>query len=199
MLFSKEKGPQIDYLADWPAHYYEIPTGLERRNTLEQIEQQRRSDSADAARKYFCSRRFFSKDNTGNVDAFMHAWMMIKASSAAGVSFLQKKRLTQELKTYMEELCLLSDTPLSKTEEMIRAEEWRDFARAFLASCTDSKAYCSTLFGFVPIKDAVVAEKIAAEITLVTEEYPAKLGLSEEFAPFRKIMQETYKNSLQLP
>lgn len=122
----------------------------------------------------------------------MRAWTMIQASSAAGVSFLKKKRLTAELETYMRELCLLWDTPRSETEEKILMEEWRDFARTFIASCTGSKAYCSTLFGFVPIKDTVIAEKIAAEILLVTRDYPGKLGLADTFAPFRQVMCDTY-------
>lgn len=46
--------------------------------------------------------------------------------------------------------------------------------------------------GFVPIKDAKVAEKLAAEILLVTRDYPALFDLADEFAPFRKVMIETF-------
>lgn len=192
MLFKEEPAKQTDYLTDWPAHYYEISGGMARRDALDDIAKQGRSVPADSIRRYFCEHRFFSLNNTGNVDIFMRAWMMIKASSAAGVSFLQKKRLFRQLKNYMQDLCLLPSTPLSQEEQQILTEEWRDFACSFLSSCTGSKAYCSTLFGFVPIKDTIVAEKIAEEILLVTKNYPAKLGLSEEFAPFRQIMCDTY-------
>ena len=51
----------------------------------------------------------------------------------------------------------------------ILEEEWKNFAYTYLASCTGSRAYCSTLFGIVPIKDAAVAEKIAQDIDLVTK------------------------------
>lgn len=192
MILKKEPATQTDYLADWPAHYYEIPNGMARRDALDTIAKQGRSVPADSIRRYFCEHRFFSLNNTGNVDIFMRAWMMIKASSAAGVSFLQKKQLIRQLETHMQDLCLLPSTPLSQEEQQILTEEWRDFACSFLSSCTGSKAYCSTLFGFVPIKDTIVAEKIAEEILLVTKNYPAKLGLSEEFGPFRQIMCDTY-------
>ena len=67
-------------------------------------------------------------------------------------------------------------------------EEWKNFAYTYLASCTGSRAYCSTLFGIVPIKDAAVAEKIAKDIDLVTKDYPAAFGLEEAVRPFRSIM-----------
>ncbi|MEY8393163.1 hypothetical protein D3Z36_13805 [Lachnospiraceae bacterium] len=192
MLFSTEQTKQIDYLADWPAHYYEIPTGAARKKALDDITKQGLDVPADSIRRHFCELRFFSKNKAGTIDTFMHAWMMIKSSSAAGVSFLKKKRLMRELETYMEELCLLPSTLFSQEEQQILTDEWRDFSHSFLASCTGSKAYCSTLFGFVPIKDATIAQKIAEEILLVTRDYPANFGLSEEFAPFRQIMCDTY-------
>jgi hypothetical protein len=37
-----------------------------------------------------------------------------------------------------------------------------------------------------------VAEKLAAEILLVTRDYPALFDLADEFAPFRKVMIETF-------
>ena len=36
------------------------------------------------------------------------------------------------------------------------------------------------------------AEKLAAEILLVTRDYPALFDLADEFAPFRKVMIETF-------
>lgn len=190
MLLQNKTTQQTDYLADWPAHYYEIPTGTGRRTALEQAKKQGLTTPADSYRRKYCDKRFFSRNNTGNIDTFMHAWMMIKASSAAGISLFQKKRLTRELKGYMEALCLLPSQPLSQEEQAVLMEEWQDFACSFLFSCTDSKAYRSTLFGFVPIKDNILAEKIAAEILLVTKEYPAKLHLSEEFLPFHQVMRD---------
>lgn len=192
MLLKNENTATTDYLADWPSHYYEIPTGMERLEALDHMAGQGLETPEDSFRRAFCEKRFFSIDPSGKTDLFMRAWTMIQASSASGVSFLKKKRLTAELETYMKDLCLLWDASGSEWEEKIRTEEWRDFARTFIASCTGSKAYCSTLFGFVPIKDTVIAEKIAAEILLVTRDYPGKLGLADAFAPFRQIMCETY-------
>ena len=74
----------------------------------------------------------------------------------------------------------------------ILEEEWKNFAYTYLASCTGSRAYCSTLFGIVPIKDAAVAEKIAQDIDLVTKDYPAAFGLEEAVRPFRSIMVDAF-------
>lgn len=98
----------------------------------------------------------------------------------------------------MEDLCLLHYEPENSVETAVLAEEWQDFARYFLSSCTGSKGYCSTLFGIVPIRDAQIAEKIAAEISLVTREYPALLELEDAFTPLRNIMEETYQELIHI-
>lgn len=76
--------------------------------------------------------------------------------------------------------------------ELTLKEEWQDFARRFIASCAGSKAYCATIFGVMPMNDSKAAEKIAAEILLVTKDYPALFGCEEVFAPFRQVMCDTY-------
>ena len=196
--FLNNTSKNIDYLQDWPTHYYDIPTGTLRMEYLKKAQENELSSKADDYRKELCEKRFFHQNNTGNVDGFLHAWMMIKASSVAGISFFQKKRLTRELESYMRDLCLLDFTPKDEEQDAVLAEEWSDFARYFISSCTGSKGYCSTLFGFVPIKDAMVAEKIAAEIDVVTKEYPAKLGYEEAFLPLRNIMLDTYEQMIQV-
>jgi len=127
----------------------------------------------------------------------MKAWMMIKASGAAGISFFNKRHLQKELKQYMKDLCLLEYAPENETEQAVLLTEWENFAKVLLASCTGSKTYCSTLFGIVPIKDASVARKIAEEIDFVTRTYPQKLELADEFAPFREVMVNTYCNMIE--
>lgn len=193
MLLKKNtEQPKTDYLADWPAHYYEIPSATQKIEALNTIEKQGLSTVSDIYRKALCEKRYFSKNKQGTTDSFLSAWMMIKASSASGVSFLKRKHMQRELEGYMKDLCLL-DFPYEDEEAYtVRLEEWRDFAIYFIHSCSDSKAYCSTLFGIVPIKDSLVAEKIANEILLVTSEYPKNFHLEQTFAPFREVMCEVY-------
>lgn len=198
MLIKNTSSKNTDYLQDWPAHYYDIPTGAMRMEYLKKAKDEGLAANTDSYREKLCQKRFFTQNNTGNVDGFLHAWMMIKASSAAGVSFFKKKHLTRELESYLHDLCLLGYEPENEMESAALTEEWSDFARCFISSCTDSKGYCSTLFGFVPIKDAKVAEKIAVEIDVVTKVYPAKLGYEEAFVPLRNIMLETYREMIQV-
>lgn len=192
MLLKETNGKQTDFLQDWPLHYYELPTAAERILALDEAARQGLSTDLDEYRRALCEKRFFSKNKEGTTDAFMNAWMMIKASAAAGVSFLQRKRLKRELEEYMDILCLTGFDSENEKSLLARRDEWTDFAKRFIHSCTDSKAYCSTLFGFVPIKDSVIAEKIASEILLVTEQYPSRLGYAAEFAPLREVMCTTY-------
>lgn len=125
-------------------------------------------------------------------DTFLHAWVMIKASSATSISFLQKKTLQRELEGYMKDLWLLDYEPQTIETLALRDKKWRDFARNLIQSYSDDKAYCSTLFGFVPIKDAAVAEKIATEIMTVTVKYPSKFNLSNAFEPLKQVFCDVY-------
>ena len=192
MLLKNQKEDTTDYTKDWPARYYDIPTGALRREHLKRAKAEALPFLQIPTGKCSASVAFFSANKDGTVDCFFHAWTMIKASAAAGVSFFQKKRQKKELLTYMKDLCLSPDDLLPESADAVLIEEWQDFARGLISSCTGSKAYCSTLFGFVPIKDAKVAEKLAAEILLVTRDYPALFDLADEFAPFRKVMIETF-------
>lgn len=182
MLLKKEKPAQIDPLENWPEHYYEIENAKERKEILAQAISRGLDLPNDNYRMKLLEKRY-GKD--GKSDSFMKAWMMIKASGAAGISFFNKRHLQKELKQYMKDLCLLEYAPENETEQTILLAEWENFAKVLLASCTGSKTYCSTLFGIVPIKDASVARKIAEEIDFVTRTYPQKLELADEFAPFR--------------
>ena len=183
MLLKKEKPAQIDYLENWPEHYYEIENAKERKEILAQAISRELDLPNDNYRMKLLEKRY-GKD--GKSDVFMKAWMMIKASGAAGISFFNKRHLQKELKQYMKDLCLLGYAPENETEQTV-----------LLASCTGSKTYCSTLFGIVPIKDASVARKIAEEIDFVTRTYPQKLELADEFAPFREVMVNTYCNMIE--
>lgn len=198
MLTKNKTSNDIDYLKDWPARYYDIPTGTLRMKYLDRAQENGLAVESDHYRKKLCQKRFFTQNSSGNVDGFLHAWTMIKASSSAGVSFFQKKRLIRELESYLKDFCLLDYTPENEMEADVLAEEWSDFARYFISSCVGSKGYCSTLFGFVPIKDSTVAEKIAAEIDVVTKEYPAKLGYEDAFVPLRNIIKDTYQEMIQM-
>ena len=194
---TNQTSTNIDYLADWPTHYYDIPTGAERIRYLDAAAAQGMADPADPYRRRLCEKRFFSINETGTADAFMRAWMMIQISSASGASFIGKKRQKRKLEDHMRDLCLLDHEPENEAEQAALEAEWRDFAECFLSACTGSKSYRSTLFGLVPISDAAVAEKMALEIIEVTRNYPAQFGLAETFRPLFAILKQLYCQTVE--
>ena len=113
MLLKKEKPAQIDPLENWPEHYYEIENAKERKEILAQAISRGLDLPNDNYRMKLLEKRY-GKD--GKNDAFMKAWMMIKASGAAGISFFNKRHLQKELKQYMKDLCLLEYAPENETE-----------------------------------------------------------------------------------
>ena len=120
----------------------------------------------DEKRLLILRKRFGDHPAEKRADLFLRAWMMIQAASAGGVSFFQKKRQKKELCGYLMQLGIRTDEKQNVEKDAdvedvcgyILEEEWKNFAYTYLASCTGSRAYCSTLFGIVPIKDAAVAE-----------------------------------------
>lgn len=190
---TEQTSKKIDYLADWPTHYYDIPTGAERIRYLDDAAAQGIADPADIYRRKLCERRFFSVNNSGTADGFMRAWMMIQSTLSSGGSLILKKRERRLFEGYMRDLCLLGYEPENELEQATLTAEWHDFAGTFLLACTGSKSYRSTLFGLVSISDDDLAEKIAHEIAQVTEEYPAMFGHEETFQPLSAIMKQRYR------
>lgn len=197
MLRKDTSTEKKNYLKDWPDHYYEIETAAERLAALDSIEKTEFYTPADACRRVLCEKRFITDKNGKTTDSFLHAWMMIKASAAVGVSFLGKRRSAKELEGYMNQLLLTAEAQADIAEHDLLIAEWRDFAHSFIASCIGSKAYRSTLFGLIPIKDATAAEKLAAEILLVTRNYPAQFGQTDAFTPLHVIMHEAFCSMLE--
>ena len=189
MRLKKKSASTPDYLQNWPARYYEIEAAIQKRECLIKAMEQNLDPEHDPYRLKLLEKRFFRKDKKGNSDSFMLAWMMMKADSENTPLFRKKKQ--QEFTKYLKELCLIDYEPENEAEQQVLTEEWTDFARRYLSSCAESRTYCSTFFGLVPIRDEAVARKIAEEIDLITKKYPASLGFPQALLPLRRIFVST--------
>lgn len=196
MLLKKDEVPEIDYLEAWPSHYYEIKTAAEKKEYLKKAMEEKLDSQYDKYRLKFLERRYFQGNTSGQVDAFMHAWVMMKATAATDVSVFQKRRLQKEWRGFLRELCLMEFVPENDAERKVLVDEWNDFARSFLEYCIGSKSYRSVLFGVLTMKDDSLALKIAEEIQLVTGTFPEKLGMKAEMAPLRQILADTYLGTI---
>lgn len=187
----------INYLQDWPSHYYEIPTVEEKKAYLKAVLLKQPDSAEDLFRMKLLEKRFFTLSKDGSADAFLHAFTMLGASAAAGVSFLQKKLRKKELLAYMDLLFLTGFEQRPDWEQNILVTEWKDFALGYLLSCFDSKSYRSTLFGMIPMKDHTVARKLASEIKLITKEYPGIFGMEEGFRPLYECFEIVYFQKIE--
>ena len=61
MLLKNQKEDTTDYTKDWPARYYDIPTGALRREHLKRARSEGFAVPADSYREMLCERRFFSE------------------------------------------------------------------------------------------------------------------------------------------
>lgn len=197
MLLKEKSDNDRDYLSDWPTHYYEIDDIKERETYLLTAIEKNLDSAHDTYRLKLLHKRFGKPEKGHHADSFLHAWMMIMAAHAAGVSIFGKKKSERELKRLLSDLCVLdypADTPEAK--EVLTAE-WQNFAAVLISSCAGSKAYCSTLFGMVPIKSETVAKKMAEEIDLVTRRYPALFGMESSILPFRQIVADVFCQKIE--
>lgn len=122
--------------------------------------------------------------NEKELAAYMNAWVMLRAAASTGINFLTRKKAAKEALSY-----------LAVFEKKTNEDENRalyEFARELISSSLKSRSYGSTLFGMVPMRDKDVAQKFAAEIRLVTVEYPDKLGLKEEFSFLYQCMRKVF-------
>lgn len=194
MLLKNNQMDETEYLKDWPAHYYEIPTGLKRKEALEKAEKEGFAVSSDVYRRKLCEKRFFTGNRDGTVDLFMRSWLMIKAAGDSGLPLFGMKKVKKELETQMENLCLPGYEALCQEERTALREEWGDFAERFIDACAQSRNYGYTLpwLGLGRCSDSAIAEKIAVEIFFITRDYPAHFGMEAQFLPLREVMCETY-------
>lgn len=196
MLLKKETTSNTDFLEDWPVHYHEIKTALQRKDILEKAIAQNLDPVHNTYRMKLLEKRFFSMNKKGTVDSFMRAWIMIHAAAAANDSVLIKRQ-QRELIGYLKDLCLYDYIPENEAERQILVEEWTDFIKSYLLSCIGNKNYCSTFFNMISLKDEAIARKIADEIDLVTRIYPSKFGLADFLVPFRHVVISTYSRMIE--
>lgn len=191
MLSRKKTTSKINYLEDWPTHYYDIPTPSLRKEYLEQAIASNLDPDHDLCRMELLKKRFGMKGKKDSGDSFMLAWIMIKSAALAEDNLLIKKQ-KRELDKYVEDLCLRSFVSASPAMKQVLEEEWTDFARRYILSCIKSKNYSSTFFGIIPLQYETIAKKLADEIDLVTRFYPDMFDAAQDFIPLRRMFMDAY-------
>lgn len=199
-------------LADWPAHYYELTDIDLREACLLHILKEQPDSEDNKIRLMLLRRRFGSSREAQRIldgaphrrraprpDAFLRAFILLKAGYHRGSSLLNRKREKAEFREHMRALCAPEFWP----EPFYSAEcclpllyaEWEDLARCFIGSCARDSSYRSALFGMISVSEESMAERIRSEILLVCEEIPQQFSAAEALLPLRDIMlrvHETY-------
>ena len=179
-----EKETEKDLPADWPQRYYAIPDPAERKEALEKRLKENPS-SEDERRREIFQKRFRKSD-----DLFMEAWLLIRMSEQDKISRFNRNRKERAFRSCMTQLQITEDP------DDILMQEWTDFARKWISTCL-SRQYRTAAFGILTVKDTILAGKIAHEINSVTRDIPSRFSLQEVFLPFRKIMIDVYKETIE--
>ena len=194
MLLNHEKTAPVNYLENWPEHYYDIKDIDEREALLLQVLNDHPESKEDQRRLLLRRKRYPDKKLPNGVrkDNFIPSWMTILIEGRTNLHFYNRRRIEQEIRRCFTALCVLEDTP-----DPVLLNEWRQFAHLWITTCVNDRNYQATAFGMFRMKDQTLARKIAAEINEVTRVIPAKFGIEKEVGPFREIMRHAYINMIE--
>lgn len=190
MLLKKEIN--LNYLENWPEHYYEIKDINERENILKSYIEKNPDSLDDQNRLQLLQKRFVCLKDHKRADLFMRGWINSKTLTTEIIHFFNKKRIEKEFRQCLEDLCILN-----YERSPILHEEWKSFAQEFILSCIDSHSYKQVAVGIGHVSDKNVAMRIAGDIDHITKKLPAYFLLEDECKELHDIMVETYQQMLE--
>lgn len=190
MLLKKEIN--LNYLENWPEHYYEIKDINERENILKSYIEKNPDSLDDQNRLQLLQKRFACLKDHKRADLFMRGWINSKTLTTENIHFFNKKRIEKEFRQCLEDLCILN-----YERSPILHEEWKSFAQEFILSCIDSHSYKQIAVGIGHVSDKNVAMRIAGDIDHITKKLPASFLLEDECKELHDIMVETYQQMLE--
>lgn len=190
MLLKKEIN--LNYLENWPEHYYEIKDINERENILKSYIEKNPDSLDDQNRLQLLQKRFVCLKDHKRADLFMRGWINSKTLTTENIHFFNKKRIEKEFRQCLEDLCILN-----YKRSPILHEEWKSFAQEFILSCIDSHSYKQIAVGIGHVSDKNVAMRIAGDIDHITKKLPASFLLEDECKELHDIMVETYQQILE--
>lgn len=190
MLLKKEIN--LNYLENWPEHYYEIKDINERENILKSYIEKNPDSVDDQNRLQLLQKRFVCLKDHKHADLFMRGWINSKTLTTENIHFFNKKRIEKEFRQCLEDLCILN-----YERSPILHEEWKSFAQEFILSCIDSHSYKQIAVGIGHVSDKNVAMRIAGDIDHITKKLPASFLLEDECKELHDIMVETYQQMLE--
>ena len=190
MLLKKEIN--LNYLENWPEHYYEIKDINERENILKSYIEKNPDSLDDQNRLQLLQKRFVCLKDHKRADLFMRGWINSKTLTTENIHFFNKKRIEKEFRQCLEDLCILN-----YERSPILHEEWKSFAQEFILSCIDFHSYKQVAVGIGHVSDKNVAMRIAGDIDHITKKLPAYFLLEDECKELHDIMVETYQQMLE--
>ena len=190
MLLKKEIN--LNYLENWPEHYYEIKDINERENILKSYIEKNPDSVDDQNRLQLLQKRFVCLKDHKRADLFMRGWINSKTLTTENIHFFNKKRIEKEFRQCLEDLCILN-----YERSPILHEKWKSFAQEFILSCIDSHSYKQVAVGIGHVSDKNVAMRIAGDIDHITKKLPASFLLEDECKELHDIMVETYQQMLE--
>ena len=188
-MMKKKKEFKMEYLENWPVHYYELDDSGLRLQCINEYLNQHPDSQDDMRRLEIYQHRFGTGLSTQ--DKYYYAWVMLKSVSQSTVIFNRSHR-EKDIRKYMIDLGVLS----AKTDQF-QKQEWENFAVSFIRYALKGSSYGSMLMGLGKVSERDKAFRIANDIRTVTISLPREICLEKEAQPLYDIFAKAFAEAVE--
>ena len=179
--------------APWPESYYLETAPQKRWELLQEAISSGKIDQEEAAlREKLWKRRYGEKTSPKAQprDGYIALWVTMNVHARDINSRFRRRGIIKEIQTMLDQLGI-DDPQASAQEKELTQQELFHAMEIYYSTCSEG-TYNSQIFGLMRMKKDRLIDKIIADVYLVAYEMPAKMELSERFAPLRKAAYDAF-------
>lgn len=192
-MIKKKEMPAANY--DWPMNYY-MEFNPEMRLSILSTQDDSQEDIIFMHKLY--DMRYTLDKHEKTIDEFTRAWLLMKIDTNSRPGILTRSKLRKTWLDYAHTFFLDIYADCSEQQQNLIVQEWNAFFNQFLHTCSVDKTYGSTFFGVIPLTKDALSSKVASELNLLTNEYPALLDIDELFLPLHESASLAYQSSQEI-
>ena len=179
--------------APWPESYYIETVPQKRWDLLQDAIESGKMDQEEAALREKLWKRRYSNGRSPKApprDGYVALWVTMNVHSKDIDSRFRRRGIIKEIQNMLDELGI-DDPQADAREKELTQQELFHAMEIYYSTCNEG-TYNSQIFGLMRMKKDRLIDKIIADVYTVAYEMPAKMELSERFAPLRKAAYDAF-------
>ena len=179
--------------APWPESYYLETAPQKRWALLQEAISGGKIDQEEAALREKLWKRRYGENLSPKAparDGYVGLWVTMNVHSKDIDSRFRRRGIIKEVQKLLDELGIDDPQADAQEKELIQQELFHAM-EIYYSTCNEG-TYNSQIFGLMRMKKDRLIDKIIADVYTVAYEMPAKMELSERFAPLRKAAYDAF-------